>query len=188
MHLLLNPSTLAPLATKLKLRTEGEPKLKEASLHAPNRIVPASTIIDIELSQLFYYFIGSLYLSLPKPSHQSISSPLLKQYLIDLLKHGLPHTSITKLLMRATELSGQSVIGIKKGHARAELRVASLSIWGERRSKKLKKLVPDQKKHRNALNIRKAELLKQRWKDEEVKMIYWRRRMVSFWISNLLSL
>ncbi|EGG03581.1 uncharacterized protein MELLADRAFT_72533 [Melampsora larici-populina 98AG31] len=178
MLLLLNPSTLAPLAMKLKLRTDGETKSKQASLHAPIRIVPAASLADIELSQLFYYFIGSLHLSLPNPSSNSISSPLLKNYLIGLLKTGLPHTSLSKLLIRSTELSGQSVIGIKKGHARAELRVASLSIWGERRCKKLKKLVPDQKNHRNALNLRKAELLKQRWKDEEEKMIHWRRRML----------
>ncbi|KAH9816099.1 hypothetical protein DFH28DRAFT_1025811 [Melampsora americana] len=178
MLLLLNPSTLAPLAMKLKLRTDGEKTSKQASLHAPIRIVPASTIVDIELTQLFYYFIGSLHLSLPKPSNQSITSPLLKNYLIDLLKTGLPHTSLSELLIRSTQLSGQSNLGIKKGHARAELRVASLSIWGRRRTRKLKKLIPDQKKHRNPLNLRKAEVLKQRWKDEEEKMIHWRRRML----------
>lgn len=180
MQLLLNPSTLAPLAAAMKLCTDGEKRPIKASLHAPKRIVPAATHADIELTQLLYYFIGSLHRSLPKTaSATSSTSTLLKKYVINLLKSGLPHTTPAKLLIRASELSGQAVIGIKKGHARAELRVAQLCIWGERRSKKLKKLIPDQKCHRKALNIRKAELLKQRWKDEEVKMVQWRRRMVS---------
>lgn len=180
IQLLLNPSTLAPLAVGLKLRTDGEKRPTKASLHAPARIVPAVTHADIELTQLFYYYIGSLYHSLPKTSSPGSPPPLLKTHLLDLLQSGLPHTSPAKLLIRASELSGQSVVGLKKGHARAELRVAHLSIWGERRSKKLKKLVPEQKCHRNVLHVRKAELLKQRWRDEELKMIHWRRRVVSF--------
>ncbi|KAG0150437.1 hypothetical protein CROQUDRAFT_38221 [Cronartium quercuum f. sp. fusiforme G11] len=178
IQLLLNPSTLAPLAIALKLRTDGEKRPRKASLHAPARIVPAATFADMELTQLFYYFIGSLHRSLPQNSLTIPISPLLKKYVIELIKSGLPHTTPTKLLIRASQLSGQSVIGIKKGHAKAELRVAQLSLWGERRSKKLKKLVPDQKCHRNALNVRKAELLKQRWRDEELKMIHWRNRLL----------
>ncbi|MBW0468744.1 hypothetical protein O181_008459 [Austropuccinia psidii MF-1] len=175
MKLLLHPSTLAPISERLKLRTAGRRVPARASLHPPARLVPPSTHADLELTQLLYYFIGAIYHSLP-----SDGSPpeQLKSYVINFIKNGLPHTSPRELLIRASRLSGQATIGIKKGYARAEIRVAQLSIWGEKRSKKLKKLVPDQKCHRTPLRMRKAALLKQRWVDEEKKMIHWRRRLL----------
>lgn len=191
MKLLLHPSTLALIAEKLKLRTAGRKLLVKASHHPPKRVVPASTQADEELSQLFSYFIGSIYRSLPGSNSTSIIGDLitqepnrvvplrLKKYVITLVKHGLtPHTSARDLLIRASQLSGQDSIGNKKGHARAEIRVSQLEIWGERRSKKIRKLVPDQKIHRTKLRMRKAAILKQRWKEEELKMIQWRNRLL----------
>ncbi|KAI8443641.1 hypothetical protein BY996DRAFT_8218000 [Phakopsora pachyrhizi] len=140
---------------------------------APNRL----------LCQLLQYFIGSIYLSLPGGSTtQSSFYQKFESYVIHLLKNGLSHTTAQKLLVRASQLSGQAVIGIRKGHSRAELRVAQLSIWGQRRSKKLESLMveggDESKSHIRRLRIRKVELLKQRWRDEEIKMVRWRNRLI----------
>ena len=182
MQLLLHPSTLAPLAEKLKLRTAGRRVPAKASHHAPQRIVPASTVADEELSELLYYLIGSMDRTLPRTAGDDMAtpSPRLKRYVVELFMHGLSHTSARELLIRAGQLSGQALIGNKAGHARAEIRVAQLHIWGSRRDRKIRKLVPDQIAHRTPLRLRKAAILKQRWIHEERAMVQWRNRLVSF--------
>ncbi|KAA1065659.1 hypothetical protein PGT21_006597 [Puccinia graminis f. sp. tritici] len=176
MKLLLHPSTLAPLAEKMQLRTAGRRATIKASLHAPKRVVPASSVADEELTQLLHYLIGSIHRSLSQS--EGASNVRLKRYIIELLTTGLTHTSARQLLLRATQLSGQSIIGNKTGHARAELRVAQLHIWGARRDKKIRKLVPDQVPHRTPQRLRKAQLLKQRWLREEALMVHWRNRLL----------
>lgn len=178
MKLLLHPSTLAPLAEKLKLRTAGRRVPAKASHHAPQRIVPASTVADEELSELLYYMIGSMDRTLPRTAGDDAPSPRLKRYVVGLLMHGLSHTSARELLVRAGQLSGQALIGNKDGHARAEIRVAQLHIWGARRDRKIRKLVPDQIAHRTPLRLRKAAILKQRWIHEERAMVQWRNRLL----------
>ncbi|PLW14408.1 hypothetical protein PCANC_05691 [Puccinia coronata f. sp. avenae] len=179
MKLLLHPSTLAPLAEKLKLRTAGRRVPAKASHHAPQRIVPASTVADEELSELLYYLIGSMDRTLPRrTARDDAPSPRLKRYVVELFMNGLSHTSARELLIRAGQLSGQALIGNKAGHARAEIRVAQLHIWGARRDRKIRKLVPDQIAHRTPLRLRKAAILKQRWIHEERAMVQWRNRLL----------
>lgn len=164
----------------MQLRTAGRRVSVNASRHAPQRIVPASTVADEELTQLLYYLLGSIDRSLRTSGGDSGAiSSRLSRYVKELLLHGLPHTSARQLLIRAGQLSGQALIGNKHGHARAEIRVAQLHIWGQRRDRKIRKLVPDQKAHRTPLRLRKAEILKQRWIQEEIKMVQWRNRLVS---------
>jgi hypothetical protein len=183
MKLLLHPSTLAPLAEKMQLRTAGRRATIKASLHAPKRVVPASSVADEELTQLLHYLIGSIHRSLSKTEGASSPNSRLKRYIIELLTTGLTHTSARQLLLRAAQLSGQSMIGNRTGHAKAEVRVAQLQIWGARRDKKIRKLVPDQVPHRTPQRLRKAQLLKQRWVREEALMVQWRNRLVRLFSS-----
>ncbi|KAH9463327.1 hypothetical protein MJO29_008417 [Puccinia striiformis f. sp. tritici] len=200
--LILNPSTLAPLAQAMKLKTAGRRKELTASHDLPKRVVPASTASDEELTELLYYLIGSIHRSLPPiiTSKEDINSvdSRLKKYVKELIIDGISSAYVAdlparlkknyakiqkktaaELLIRASQLSGQAMKGHKHGHARAELRVAQLGIWGERRAKKLKKLVPDQVIHQTLPKLRKAKILKQRWIDEELKMVRWRNRLLN---------
>ncbi|POW19328.1 hypothetical protein PSHT_04757 [Puccinia striiformis] len=195
--LILNPSTLAPLAQAMKLKTAGRRKELTASHDLPKRVVPASTASDEELTELLYYLIGSIHRSLPPiiTSKEDINSVdiRLKKYVKELIIDGISSAYVAdlparlkknyakiqkktaaELLIRASQLSGQAMKGHKHGHARAELRGS-----GANEEKKLKKLVPDQVIHQTLPKLRKAKILKQRWIDEELKMVRWRNRLLN---------
>ncbi|KAI9604620.1 hypothetical protein KEM48_002374 [Puccinia striiformis f. sp. tritici PST-130] len=165
--LILNPSTLAPLAQAMKLKTAGRRKELTASHDLPKRVVPASTASDEELTELLYYLIGSIHRSLPPiiTSKEDINSVdiRLKKYVKEStckIEEELcedPKKTAAELLIRASQLSGQAMKGHKHGHARAELRVI----------------------HQTLPKLRKAKILKQRWIDEELKMVRWRNRLLN---------
>ncbi|WAR57041.1 hypothetical protein PtB15_8B85 [Puccinia triticina] len=96
----------------------------------------------------------------PVPPHQAPSFPIL-----------VPRTALAPAL--ATRLGPPPA-----DDPCDEIRVAQLDIWGARRDTKIRKLVPDQLPHRTPQRLRKAALLKQRWRDEERKMVQWRARLL----------